>query len=90
MATITDVLNSSLYPQVQQTSAILDFPETIDNARADIAQGNTGEALRKVGSNVWDVLSNTWNPATVGSNIGKAITGAERPEGERDTFESQV
>jgi hypothetical protein len=90
LATITDVLNSSLYPQVQQTSAILDFPETIDNARADFAQGNVGAGVQKIGSNVWDVLSNTWNPMTVGSNIGKAFAGAERPEGERDTFESVV
>ena len=44
----------------------------------------------KIGSNVGMFLSNTWNPQTVGSNIGKAITGAERPEGERDTFEAVV
>ena len=90
LATIVDVLNSSLYPQVQQSSKLLDFPETIDSARADISQGNVGAGLQKIGGNVVDVLSNTWNPFTVGRNIGRAVTGAEAPEGARDTFESVV
>ena len=90
LARVVDVLNSSLYPQVQQASKLLDFPETIDNARADFAKGDVGAGVQKIGDNVWGVLSNTWNPITVGSNIGKAIVGAERPEGERDTFEAVV
>ena len=90
LAGVIDVLNSSLYPQVQQASKILDFPETIDNARADFAQGDIGAGVQKIGSNFLDVLSNTWSPQTVGDNIRKAVTGAERPEGERDTFEAVV
>jgi len=90
LAVVTDVLNSSLYPQVQQVSKMLDFPETFDQAGADIAEGNFGEAAKKVGSNVFDVVSNTWNPVTVGRNLGRAITGAEGPEGSRDTGEALV
>jgi hypothetical protein len=90
LARVVDVLNSSLYPQVQQASKLLDFPETIDNARADFAQGNVGAGVQKIGDNVWDVLSNTWNPVTVGSNIAKGVTGADRPEEERQTFEAVV
>ena len=90
LARVVDVLNSSLYPQVQQTSKLLDFPETIDNARADFARGDVGAGVQKIGGNVWDVLSNTWNPVTVGSNIAKGVTGAERPAEERQTFEAVV
>jgi hypothetical protein len=90
LAGIVDVLNSSLYPQVQQVSKMLDFPETFDQAGADVAEGNWGSATKKVGSNVWGVVSNTWNPMTVGRNLGRAITGAEGPEGSRDTGEALV
>ena len=90
LSTIVDVLSSTLYPQVQQASKLLDFPETIDNARTDFAQGNVGEGLSKIGGNVVDVLSNTLSPYTVGQNLARAVTGAEGPEGSRDTFDSVI